>query len=274
MPQLLLDRFHRVAHPLVACNVVARGEDGRVADVAHDLAGSGLDQRHPLDRVAEQLDAKDRLFVRGMDLDRVAAHAECAAREGEVVPAVLHADEAPLDEVHRNVYSAHEPQEVAFVLLGRPQAVDAGHARDDQYIFALQERRGRRVPQPVDLVIHRGVFLDVGIRRRDVRLRLVVVVVADEVLDGVLREELPELVRELGGEGLVRRDDEGRPLDALDQPRDRRRLSRARDAEQRLEIEALLYPVRERVDRPRLVAGRTELRRDAEGRHAFILTVA
>ena len=81
MPELLLDRFHRVGHPLLACNVVARGEDGRVADVADDLAGGGLDQSHPLDRVAEQPDAKDRLFVRGVDLDRVASHPERPARQ-------------------------------------------------------------------------------------------------------------------------------------------------------------------------------------------------
>jgi hypothetical protein len=44
--------------------------------------------------------------------------------------------------------------------------------------------------QPVDLVVDRGVLLDVGVARRDVGLGLVVVVVADEVLDGVVGEEL------------------------------------------------------------------------------------
>ena len=54
------------------------------------------------------------------------------------------------------------------------------------------------------------VLLDVEVGLRDVRLGLVVVVVGDEVLDRVVREELPELVAELRGERLVVRDHERR----------------------------------------------------------------
>ena len=61
-----------------------------------------------------------------------------------------------------------------------------------------------RVPQPLDLVVDRGVLLDVGVGLRDVGLGLVVVVVGDEVLDGVVRQQLAELVGELGGQRLVR----------------------------------------------------------------------
>jgi hypothetical protein len=64
------------------------------------------------------------------------------------------------------------------------------------------------VAEPVDVVVPRGVLLDVEVGLRDVRLGLVVVVVRDEVLDRVVREELPQLVAELGGERLVVRDQE------------------------------------------------------------------
>ena len=63
--------------------------------------------------------------------------------------------------------------------------------------------RGGGVAQLVDLLVDVGVLFDVGVGAGDVGLRLVVVVVADEVLDGVLGEELLELAVELGGEGLV-----------------------------------------------------------------------
>jgi hypothetical protein len=62
----------------------------------------------------------------------------------------------------------------------------------------------RRVAQLVDLVIDRRVLLDVGVGRGDVGFGLVVVVVGDEVLDGVLGKELLELGVELGRQGLVR----------------------------------------------------------------------
>ena len=75
-----------------------------------------------------------------------------------------------------------------------------------------KQRGGRRVAQPVDVVVDRRVLLDVEVGLRDVRLGLVVVVVGDEVLDRVVREELAELVAELRGERLVVRDHERRPL--------------------------------------------------------------
>src|ERR1035441_307611 len=46
----------------------------------------------------------------------------------------------------------------------------------------------------------------------------------------VLGKEVPELGGELGGQGLVRLDDEGGALDLFDHPGDRGRLPRARDA--------------------------------------------
>jgi hypothetical protein len=111
------------------------------------------------------------------------------------------------------------------------------------------------VAQPVDLVVDRAVLLDVEVLRRDVGLGLVVVVVADEVLDGVLREELPELVAELRRKRLVVGDHQGRPLNPLDDARHRERLARAGGSEQGLDALLLVETARERVDRLRLIGG-------------------
>ena len=59
----------------------------------------------------------------------------------------------------------------------------------------------------------RRVLLDVRVRRRHVGLGLVVVVVRDEVLDGVVREELLELAVELRRQRLVVRDDQRRHVE-------------------------------------------------------------
>ena len=61
------------------------------------------------------------------------------------------------------------------------------------------------MPHLVDLIVDRRIFFNEGIGRRDIRLRLVVVVVADEVLDGVVRKEAFEFAVQLGGQDLVRR---------------------------------------------------------------------
>ena len=119
----------------------------------------------------------------------------------------------------------------------------------------------------VDLVVDLGVFLDVGVGPGDVRLGLVIVVVGDEVLDGVVREELLEFAVELGGQCLVVGEDERRALDALDDVRHRECLAGTGDAEQRLVALALFQSVDERVDRIGLVTGRLEVGDDLKGWH-------
>ena len=141
--------------------------------------------------------------------------------------------------------------------------------RDDDHVAPLEQGVGRGVAEPVDLVVPARVLLDVRVAPGQVRLRLVVVEVADEVLDGVVREELAELGVELGGERLVVGEDEGRPVDALDRPGQRRGLARAGRAEQRLVADAPLEPVDELVDRLRLVAGRLERGDEPEVGHGL-----
>ncbi len=120
----------------------------------------------------------------------------------------------------------------------------------------VEERRGRGEPQARDVVVLGRVLLDVEVGLRDVRLGLVVVVVGDEVLDRVLGEELAELVAELRGQRLVVSDDERRALELLDRPRHRRRLARARRAQDGLEAVALPDGLRDLRDRTLLVADR------------------
>ena len=70
--------------------------------------------------------------------------------------------------------------------------------------FAPREEGGG-CPQAelLDLGIDRHILLDIGIRRRLYRLRLVVIVVGDEVLDSIVGEERLELGIELGSQGFV-----------------------------------------------------------------------
>ncbi len=266
--QLLLDRHERAFHPLVARDVVGGGERREVGDgVGQELAGQRVEAVDPLDRVAPPLDPVPDLLVAREDLEGVALDAERAARAAHVVPLVLDVDQPLHRELHGEVRAADRSQELALVLLRRPEAVDARDAGHDQDVATRQERGRGRVAQTFDLVVHRRVLLDVRVGLRDVGLGLVVVVVAHEVLDGVLGEDLPELVRELRCERLVGRDDQGRPLHALDEMGDRERLARAGCPEEGDVLLTGLDAFDQLLDRLRLVAGRPELGRDLERGH-------
>jgi len=118
---------------------------------------------------------------------------------------------------------------------------------------------GRGVAEAIDLVVAARVLLDVRVAPRQVGLGLVVVEVADEVLDGVVREELAELGVELRSQRLVVGDDErGLPVPG-DDLRQGERLAGAGDAQKGLLLQPLAEPVDELVDRLGLVAGRLEV---------------
>ena len=119
------------------------------------------------------------------------------------------------------------------------QETDGDH--DD--VAPGEQRVGRGVPQPLDLLVDRGVLLDVGVGLRDVRLGLVVVVVGDEVLDRVVGEQLAQLVGELRGQRLVGLHHQHRALHLLGHPGDRGGLAGAGGAEQHDVLLAALDPL-------------------------------
>ena len=271
LDELGLDALDRFLQPLFVGDVVRRGEQRHRLQLFDDLARERVDRGDALDLVAEERDAQRLLLVRGEDLDRVAAHAELVAREAHVVALVLQLDEPAQDRALVALLPHLEHEELLRVHLGRAEAVDRGDRRDDDDVAAGEERARRRVAQPVDLVVDRAVLLDVRVGRRQVRLGLVVVVVGDEVLDPVLREQLPELGRELRGEALVGRQHERRPVGLRDHVGDRERLPRAGDAEQRLEPVAALDALDERRDRLGLVARGREISDELEIRHSAMV---
>ena len=259
LDQLRLDGLDRLLQPRARRDEVRLRIHRHAIVAAERLAGQRIERHQLVDLVAEEPDAQRRFLVRRIHLDDVAAHAERAAAELVIVALVLDLDELAQDLVAIHPLAALERQQHAVVRLGRAQAVDARHAGDDDDVAALEERARRRQPHAVDLVVDGRFLLDVGVAGRDVGLRLVVVVVADEVFDRVLREEAAELLEELGGQGLVVRHHQRRPVHVRHDLRHGERLARPGDAEQHLVLVAAIQPLDELRHGVDLVAAKLEV---------------
>ena len=109
---------------------------------------------------------------------------------------------------------------------------------------------------PVDGLVDGGFLLDIEVGAGHVGLRLVIVVIGDEILDRIVREEGFELAIELGGERLVGGEDQGRALGRLDDLGHGEGLAGAGRAEQDLVALAGLDALDEFGDRRALVARR------------------
>ena len=113
------------------------------------------------------------------------------------------------------------------------------------------------------------VLLDIGVGPRHIGLGLVVVVIADKILDGVVGEEALELAIELRRQRLVRRQDDGGALGGLDHLGHGVGLAGAGDAEQHLGAVLTRNALDQFLDRGRLVALRLVFGFDHEAHAAF-----
>ena len=162
--------------------------DRRLVQPDNCFAGERVEAADALDVITEQLYADGLLFVGRVHLYRIAAHAERAAHELQIVAHVLHAHQGLQNLAPGNALAHFEHQHQLAVLARIAQAVDAGDRRHDDHVLALHQRGSGAQAQALDVFVDRRVFFDVRVRRRHVRFGLVVVVVRDEVLDGVAPE--------------------------------------------------------------------------------------
>ncbi len=233
----------------------------RVDRVARDallqFSGQRIEQGEILDLAVEQFDAQRGRFRLGrVDVDHFAANAVAGASKFQFVAGVLHLGQAPDQFALVDPFAPDHVQHHPKVFVRIAEAVDRGYGRHDQGVASLQHGLGRRQPHLFDVLVDRGVLLDVGIRRRDIGFRLVVVVIADEVFDCIVREELLEFAVKLGGQGLVRCHHQGRFLHPFDQIGDGVGLARSGHSEQGLMGQAGLEAANQTLDRHRLVTGR------------------
>ena len=195
--------------------VLGRVDVERRAAEQH-LAGQRIELGDPLDLVAPELDPLGHLGVGREDIERVAAHAEGAAVEIDIVALELQVDQLAQQLVA--VADLADPQRHRHlaVVLRRAQAVDRRDRRDDQHIAARQQRLGRGVAQPVDLFVDLGFFFDVQVFAGDVGLGRVHIVVGDKQLDRRLGQQLAKLGVQLRDQRLVMRHHQGRALELLE----------------------------------------------------------
>ena len=106
---------------------------------------------------------------------------------------------------------------------------------------------------PVDLFVDQRIFLNVGVTRWDVGLRLIIIVIANKVVNRIVREQFLKFAIELGGQGFVGCQNQCWPAGLSDQVGHRESFSRAGDAEKYLMAITPLETLAELLDRPRLV---------------------
>ncbi|MPN02203.1 hypothetical protein SDC9_149417 [bioreactor metagenome] len=143
-----------------------------------------------------------------------------------------------------------------MVALGLADAVDGRDGGHDHHIAPLHDALGAGQAHLLDVLVDGAVLFDEQVALGHIGFRLVVVVVADEVLDRVFREKLPELRVQLCRQCLVGRKHDGGLAQARDHVGHGEGLARARHAQQRLEGLAVIDAFDQFFDGRRLIPRR------------------
>lgn len=163
-----------------------RRVDGDVVQNALRHAGDGVDLGNAVNFIAEKLDADGSACpIGGINLQRIAAHAVGVADEVEVVALVADLGQLAHKFIPVVFHAGAKRNNHVFIVDRIAQTVDARHGRDDNHVPALGQRTRRAVAQTLDLVVDGGILFDVGIRLGNICLRLVIVIVGNEVFHGV-----------------------------------------------------------------------------------------
>jgi hypothetical protein len=170
----------------------------------------------------------------------------------------LHLDQARDDVALGHFVLVAQRQNHLVVFVGITDTVDRRDGGHDDDVAPLHQRFGARQAHLLDVLVDRRVLFDEQVALRHVGFGLVIIVVRNEILDRVLREEFAELRIQLGRQRFIRRKNDRGPAGLRDHIGHRIGLARARDAEQRLVHQAVVDAFHQPLDRGGLVARRLE----------------
>ena len=246
---ILFDLLKGRLHLFPAGGIMASRENGHVGPIHQHLAGEHVYLADPVDLIAKKFHPECLVRPIGRkDIQHIPFGPEGTPGKIVFVALVLDVHQPAHYVVPVDLHALAQGNGQLQIFLRVPQGIDAAHRRHDDHIPPLVQGAGGAVAQLIDLIVHRGHLFNVGVRGGDIGLRLVIVVIGDEILHRAVREKCLQLPAQLGGQGLVMGDDQGRPLHPLDHLGHGEGLAAARHSQQYLEPVPPLNPFGQGVD--------------------------
>ena len=157
------------------------------------LTRQGVYLTYTINFISEKLNSKS-IFIRinREYLNNVTLDPEFITGKADVVPLVLNFNQFFYKIITVLLHTRSQRNNHASVINRVAEGVNARNAGNNDNVPALGKCRGCRVTKLVYLVIYRRVLFNIGIRRRDIRLGLIIVVIRNKILNCILREKLLE----------------------------------------------------------------------------------
>ena len=255
--QLLFNPLNGELHFFGRGDIMRRGENRDMVSCPDDFACQHIYFRNTVDFIPEKFHTNGMLRRADREnFDHIPTDTKRTSFKIQIIAVILHFHQSAQDFIPVLLHAGAQGKHHAVVFLRVTQAINTGNAGNNNNILSLHQRRRGGMAQLINFIIDRGILFDIGIRTGYIRLRLIIVIIADEILHRIFGEKLLQLVIKLCRKGFIVRNDQGRLLDFLNDICHGKGFARTCNPQQGLEFQALLKALRNFFNRLRLITGR------------------
>ena len=137
-----------------------------------------IERRDRLDLIAPEHNPHHDLLICQINIDRVPLHTEIPATEIDLIARIERIDKLTQKNIARDLLADTDVNHIRIEIIRITHAVKTRNRTDDNHILTpRQKSRRRRQTQLVDLVIDHQILLDILVDRRNISLRLIVIVI-------------------------------------------------------------------------------------------------
>ena len=192
--QFNFDGFDSGQHFVARRDVMAGGIDCEAGNLLANATGQWVEQLKAFNFVVKQLNAhcQFRVFC-WKHIDGVTPNSKLSAAEILVIALVLHANELGDHIALPHFVARAQSHDHAVITFGLANAVNGRHSGHNDHVATLHQTFGARQTHLLNVLVDGGIFFNEQIALRHISLRLVVVVVANEILHCILGKEFPKL---------------------------------------------------------------------------------
>ena len=170
---------------------------------SYDLARDRIYFLDGLDFISEQLYSDGIFRSRRIYVDRISSYSEITAIHRDIISRVLDIDKLSHQFLPVLLHAGTQRYHLIFIVYRTSQPVYARYARYYYHVSSFGKRCSCGMPEFFYLCIDVRILFYICVSRSHVCLRLVVVVVGNEVFHCVLRKKLLELAVQLSCQRLV-----------------------------------------------------------------------
>ena len=190
-------------------------KEHQIRDAFSHVSWNRLNHTDSLYFCTKKLDTIVVFFARWEDLKRITENSKHALFKIRCAPIKLKWNKM-INEILEDIFlSDGQPQNTTKIFFLISNTIDTAHRSDDDDIFSGEKCLCRSMTETIDFIIDGRVLFDICIGFLDICFWLIVIVIADKIVDSILWEKFSKFLTKLSSESFIVSNYESGALDFL-----------------------------------------------------------